>query len=632
MRYMPLRIMLLYALAGIAAFWLLFLRTLIIAHVDADLDKVVSVISICISSAVIAIEYRRMRYRLRLVLFLFMLLLGFFVLILTPGQSGNDTVEWVASFILFISRALPLMGLVTLVAIAGRFPLWRNFFKPFEWWFRKPASIQILMVSCAVLGITASMAYFGYRCLPRVDDGVVNVFQARIFASGSLSLPPPPDSMAFRQFGMIQEPRWIGQFPPGTPALFALGLYAGVICFINPILSSLTVLPLFRIARRLFDSKTASLSILIFMASPFIPIVGGSFRNHALTLFLLAWSTALFLQNPRTSTSMVLSGFFCGLAFLARPYTVFLWCGGFMAALLITDHRSFLKHLPGFSIGAVPGIILTVLYTLEQTGGRLVSPPVYLHGELFDIGFGARMMGDHTFLRAVSYTMTRIEALSRMILGWPVPVIVLPLALVVAGIRDLVKRSDLFIMLLPPIALVVGYALFWCLEFTHGPRFLYSILILLIPLIARSMFVMPEFIHSTLVCDKDIVRSILGAACVFSIVFSAVGPWREAVQVFGSSYGCEIDLPDKIRELPDGGKLIFYTIRSVDGPGYGWGFLMNNLDLSGDVVVAIDGGQERNRKIANLFPERRIYRYEFDAASKKGLIEPLEIIFSPPDA
>ena len=461
--------------------------------------------------------------------------------------------------------------------------------------------------------------------MPRVDDGVVNVFQARILASGMISLPPPPDLEAFRQFGMIQEPRWIGQFPPGTPVLFAFGLLTGIICFINPLLSALTVLPLYRVAERLFDSRTASISILIFMISPFVPVVGGSFRNHSLTLLLLAWSSALFLKNPRTSTSMMLSGFFGGLAVLARPYTAFLWCGACMAALIITDTKSFLKYLFRFSIGAIPGIILATMYTLEQTGGKLVSPPVYLHGEIFDIGFGARMMGEHTVLRAISYTMTRIEALNRMILGWPFPAIILPLALVVAGVRDLANRSAALFILFPLVALVCGYAVFWCLEFTHGPRFLYSILIVGIPLIARSLLMMPNFLHHKLGYNSSRSRSILGAACAVSIVFSAVGPWKETIRVFGSSYGCEIDLPRIIHKLPEGRKLVFYTIRSVNGPGYGWAFLMNDLNLSGEVVVAIDGGNVRNRKIANLFPGRSIYRYEFDPVRGKGSIEPLDI-------
>jgi hypothetical protein len=48
---------------------------------------------------------------------------------------------------------------------------------------------------------------------------------------------------------------------------------------------------------------------------------------------------------------------------------------------------------------------------------------------------------------------------------------------------------------------------------------------------------------------------------------------------------------------------------------------LNDLSLSGDLVVALDLGEEKNREVINLFPNRTVYRYQFDPIIQRGSLE-----------
>lgn len=550
-----------------------------------------------------------------------LLFAGFFVLRLSPMDSGPERAIWIPSLRLFLSRALPLVGLLAVLIEwrpGARFGCCQDFV---QWWLSLPRWAYMLIASALVFLSAFLMAKWGYTCMPRVDDGVAHVFQARIFTSGRLTLPPPPHPNAFHQFGLIQEPAWVAHYPPGYPALLSLGLLLGSACLINPLLTALTVVPLERVAYTLYGKRVASVALLLFVASPFVAVVGGSFRNHPLTLFLLAWSTALLIHPSMRSRSVLLAGFMGGIALLARPYTAFLWCLGLILGIGISRPRHLWRTILLFGLGAVPGILLFVLYTRVQTGGLLISPSVYLYGEKYGIGFGERVMGQHTLLRAISYTSTRIEALGRMIVGWPFSFVLLPLTVWVLGRERLLPKESRWVVILPTLLLPVGYSLFWCLEFTHGPRFLYSLFITVLPMGAQAIFRLPRGIERV---TGDVPRwsakPLVIAALVLSVLYSLLVTWPDVLRVFGKGYGCEIDLPHLVRELPSGRKLIFYGLDPENEPDYGWGFLLNDLDLAGETIVVMDGGQEENAEVKRLFPHRRIYHYSYDHVHRKGTI------------
>ncbi len=558
----------------------------------------------------------------RMILASIVLTVGHFVLLLSA--DAPEFVMWLESVRLFVARISPLVGLVAIV-LAWR-PGMRAevMLSPVRWWMSLPRAKYVLGASLLAFLSTFLMARFAYTCMPRSYDGIANIFQARIFASGRLTLPSPPHPTAFLHFGLIQEPAWCSYYPPGYSAVLAIGLLLGSVCLVNPILTALTVPALERIAFRRFGKPAAALTVLMFALSPFVPIVGASFRNHALALFLLAWSTAMLLDPTRKRRRLVLSGVLGSAALLARPYTAFLWGAGLFVGVALDRRREFWHMLCPFVLGAIPGLTIAVLYNLMQTGGSLDPPPVYLYGKEFGLGFGQRVMGDHTLLRAISFTTTRIEGLGRMVLGWPFPVVLLPIAVAFLGGWRSMMKIRLWVMVLPPLFLLLGYARFWFLEFSHGPRFLYSALITLLPMTAHSMLVLPRKIENIL--PPGLRRSagpMLTGAVLLSIFYSLLVTWPHAIRIFGDNYGCQVDLPDLAKTLPPGEKLIFFAPITSQISDYGWGFLMNDLELDGEFVVAFDYGEKQNAEVMALFPNRQVYYYSYDLGKRKGSIRPI---------
>jgi hypothetical protein len=573
--------------------------------------------------------HTRGRIRYRICLSFAILLTGAFVLRLAPQEAQPDRVLWVSSLELFGSRMLPLVGLLTLLFAVHRMPNTASIQLPFRRWLTLSRTAYTAVgAGCAFL-LSWLMAEFGYGALPVVDDGVAHLFQARIFASGHLALRPPPHPEAFRFFGLIQEPGWMAMFPPGYPAVLSLAVLLGGISLINPILTALTVPAIELIAYRCAGRKVAAITVLLFVFSPFVPVVGGSFRSHSLTLLLLAWSTGLLLDPGLRRWAILLSGGCAGLAFLVRPYTAFLWCAGLVLGVIICRREKLWRTVPLFALSALPGIILAFLYNLVQTGGEIVPAPIYLYGEKFGLGFGPRAMGEHTVIRAISHTTTRIEALGRMIMGWPFPLHFLPLAVLALPGQPLPSRGTKWILLLPAIFVVLGYSLYWCLEFTHGPRFVFCILATILPLIAESLLVLRERLCAllqSLQCEA--VTRALTTGLLLSLIYSGAITWPQTLKVFGSYRAARPDIADRVRDLPAGKALIFYSPRSEQDSGFGAGLVLNAQSLAGELIVALDVGEERNREVIELFPGRSVYRYRFEPGLGLGSLEPYQFLRS----
>jgi hypothetical protein len=114
----------------------------------------------------------------------FILALGFFVLEIRPPKTSLEKVLWFHSLRLFISRASPFAGLLVLMLTWNPGRLTAILLNPIRWWMNVPLRPSVTIASYLAFLVTSAMAWFGYEGLPRVDDGVVNLYQARIFASG----------------------------------------------------------------------------------------------------------------------------------------------------------------------------------------------------------------------------------------------------------------------------------------------------------------------------------------------------------------------------------------------------------------------------------------------------------------
>src|SRR2546423_6073349 len=76
---------------------------------------------------------------------------------------------------------------------------------------------------------TLYIALTEYNGMPHTPDGQAYLLQAKVFAHGVLSLPPPPLTSAFPVpfFGVVHG-HWLAQYAPGTSLSLAVGLISGL--------------------------------------------------------------------------------------------------------------------------------------------------------------------------------------------------------------------------------------------------------------------------------------------------------------------------------------------------------------------------------------------------------------------
>ena len=91
----------------------------------------------------------------------------------------------------------------------------------------------------AGVGIYGATAWYVFGGIPRIDDGVASLFQARLFARGAATIPLPEMSYFYNIFGVLGfrqgVEHWCGMYPPGWPALLTPGVWAGAPWLVNPV-------------------------------------------------------------------------------------------------------------------------------------------------------------------------------------------------------------------------------------------------------------------------------------------------------------------------------------------------------------------------------------------------------------
>lgn len=237
---------------------------------------------------------------------------------------------------------------------------------------RHPSLVTRCSVLVAILFAFAVASHVAISVLgriPHVQDSVTYLFQAQTLARGAVTAPAPPLATAEhtahfdQEFLLVRDGRWFGKYPPGYPAVLALGVLARAPWLVNPLLAALTVALFYALARRFRQTTdhrppppaslntaplntapptTDLLAPLLLATSPFFLVMSGSLMAHTTelfwtTLFMLAWITALARRpahrHPGRAISLVtrhsshvtpwplLAGVALGMLFLTRQYT-----------------------------------------------------------------------------------------------------------------------------------------------------------------------------------------------------------------------------------------------------------------------------------------------------------------------
>ena len=453
---------------------------------------------------------------------------------------------------------------------------------------RRRFNAGIFLLALLANALVAGLVFKG---IPRIDDGVASLFQARIFARGAVTLPLPPEADFMDLFGVLGARqdlgRWCGMYPPGWPLLLTPGVWLGVPWLVNPVLGALLVVAIGGLGREFYRDRVGRLAALLAVPSPFILVLSGlHLSNTATALFLaLALLSLGKLRRTRRWFWGGAGGLAWGVAFLCRPLDALVLGGIFTLPFLFPPaglKRCWRGLAAGLVAAALAGAILAGFQEAATGDWRTPGHEIGM-GRKGRFGFIELWPGrTHTPGRGLEHTFLRLRALNDNLLGWALPsllIVMLPFLLLRAGPRE-------WFLLLPLPALLLAFACYWYYEECFPARYVTAALPCLYVLAARGLFALRE------VVDRQGFRSRLPAfLAVSGALFLAVSTPDHLRRYDHRYYDVEENLPRVIRDYGIANALVFMdavgVAEGVDDAAndyYATGFMRNDLDLEGDVL------------------------------------------------
>ena len=349
-----------------------------------------------------------------------------------------------------------------------------------------------------VFALATGISIYSFDRRPTTADEIAQLWHAHILASGRLALPADPNPEFFAVDNIIDRPHWLSQFPLGGPALLAPGVVLGAAWLLNPILTALLALTVYRFARSVYGEWQGRAAAAVVTLSPMVLIMGGTHMNHPATALLVMlaiaafarWQTTPDMRSARWSALVI--GLCVGAALTIRPLDAVIVGAVLAVSMLWTAARDRMRAATLlFSIvaGAIP-LLFLLWANWRTTGHPMLFGYQLLWGPNHSLGLHDDPLGNpHTPWRALLLAVKYTAQLNWIATAWPVPVVAAVAIGLVCARR--VNRWDVFLFTFV-VAQIVTYAFYWHDGQFVGPRFVFSAVPALLILTARAPFLVAE--------------------------------------------------------------------------------------------------------------------------------------------
>lgn len=411
--------------------------------------------------------------------------------------------------------------------------------------------VTVALLSGLAATLAVALALGPLEGMPHVSDEVAYAMQARIFATARLfaEAPAAPSMVLYPFVGT--DPGIHAVFPPGWPALLALGTLLRFPILVNPLLAACLPPLTWRIARSVADAPTARVAAAISALSPGVLVLAASRMSQTsvlVALLVLAGSAGGVGATARASTAgrptlLDVAAAAGALAYvvLARPLDA-LCVGGPLLAVTLWRRRD--------AAGLALGIGLPLLATLALgafnhalTGDPLTFPADRWFDAFYQdrpgcnrLGFGADVgcaggagAPGYTPMDGLVTLVHNVLTFDRLLLGVPGG-----LLLAVGGLVLLGRRAPvLWIPLLVPVA----YFFYWSPGVAYGARFYHPLYVVVPTLVALALCRLARHWAMLPVLAGAAVGLLLSARDLSSSYWCVDGSLRDALEEGGITEG-----------------------------------------------------------------------------------------------
>ena len=463
-------------------------------------------------------------------------------------------------------------------------------------------------------GVSAALiGKFIFCDYPYTGDEWSYFLQAEIFSQGRLHADSPAYPRFFDVWGMVNNGKFYAWAPPGWPLLLTPGILLRVPWLVNPAISALTLLAIYRLGRLVYSGSEALLAVFFMLFSPFFLLHSASYFSHSSSLLFVTLFVFFYARGiERGADRDFLWAGLCGsMSFLIRPFDqVAVFCPLGVYLLLLTLRGDVtVRKLVWFGMGHGVGVLLLLGYNFLQTGQPLTMG--------YHMGYDEPLLGLHFPGRHF------IAEYLLHLLVWAFPFLP-PLALLYSvwlgetwakspseqrwdALLLLVFLSNVLWYVFVPFHYWVGY----------GPRYYYSSFFAVALLAARGAAALLDrlkrrWLASEAIGLAAVALGICSALSLFWVFPVKLADAHRAIVTRQALY-------HMVARAQLENAVIF--IRAVSGDFLPWNLTRNSPNFRGEVLYVHDLG-DLNRLLLEQYPGRDFFLYDYDE-TKPPILRPL---------
>ncbi|MGQ0712516.1 MAG: hypothetical protein ACT4PJ_02160 [Gemmatimonadaceae bacterium] len=437
---------------------------------------------------------------------------------------GDVSGSWTTGTLLAVG------GGVVLAIISARLPwLWREgSFSGLSLAARANPWIAGIVLALLALAAYATAAHLVFDRRPLLIDELAQLIQARNFASGDLWRPASSLPEFFSTMHVVEhQGRLFAQFPPGGPAMLALGELVNAAWLVVPVSGAIAVAAFTMYLRVAEPRATVAFgAALLFAFAPFTVFMAGSHMNHMTSLMWILIGIAALAHVMRADVPQpalaLLSGLGFGAAATIRPLdaAAFALPAGIWFCVRTVRNRARWSELIAAGVGVAIPAAAMLWVNARTTGSPLVFGYELLWGKDVGLGFHTAPWGvAHTPARGVELLNLYFLRLQSYLFETPFPSLV-P-AIIAFALTRHVNAIDRY--LLTSSALLTGiYFTYWHDGFYLGPRFVFA----LTPVLALWTARLPAFVRERAGDGTGYRTVVFGYGVAALIAIFALVPMR----------------------------------------------------------------------------------------------------------